>query len=93
MAPKGPDAGLRFTGLVAALFSEEISWQGQQRKWTTAARKVSAAATSGPAEIRAHHHVLIEDPRMLQTIKVEIDSSGRIHPVEPLNTYRLAVRS
>lgn len=30
---------------------------------------------------------------MLQTIKVEIDASGRIHPVEPLNTYRLAVRS
>lgn len=39
--------------------------------------------TASPTEFRAHHHVLLEDLSMLQTIEVEIDTSGRVHPVEP----------
>lgn len=38
---------------------------------------------ASPTEIRAQHHTLREDLSMLQTIEVEIDTSGPIHPVEP----------
>jgi hypothetical protein len=38
---------------------------------------------ASPTEFRAHHHVLLEDLSMLQTIEVEVDTRGRIHPVEP----------
>ena len=38
---------------------------------------------ASPPEIRAHHHVLLEDLSMLQTIEVEIDTRDRIHPVKP----------
>ena len=39
---------------------------------------------ASPPEIRAHHHLLLEDLSMLQTIEIEIDTRGRIHPVEHL---------